>query len=541
MGSLMIFFLFKRQEWLISCSKIGRMQKFRILWADDEIDLLKPHILFLEQKGYDITSVNSGADALEEIDHHPFDLVFLDEHMPGMSGLETLNYIKSTHPNLPVVMVTKNEEEHIMEEAIGSKISDYLIKPVNPNQLLLSAKKILENRRLRSDYTNQGYQREFQELSYMLGEVDDYQGWVEMYKKLLYWDVEIDQSQDKSMREILHAQWDEANDKFADFVMEHYEQWLQEPDKSRPMLSHRVLDKKVFPSLGETPLVLIVIDNLRYDQWEILEPEIAQLFTIGEEDYYYSILPTTTAYARNALFSGKLPLAMSEQDAEYWVGEDEEGGKNNFEHELLQRHIENKGLKIKTGYRKILSMTDGRQVIDQIPSMLQKPLSVLVYNFVDMLSHSRTDMRMVQELTPDESAYRSLTKSWFMHSSLYSTLKILSEKKVQVMLTTDHGTIRVKNPIRIVGDRKTNTNLRYKQGRNLAVDDKAVFLHRKPENLGLPRVNVSTSFAFAKGSDFLVYPNNYNHYVRHYRDSFQHGGISLEEIIIPFITLNPKG
>jgi len=264
------------------------MQKFRILWADDEIDLLKPHILFMEQKGYDVTSVNSGADALEQIDHNEFDLVFLDEHMPGMSGLETLNYIKSTHPNIPVVMVTKNEEEHIMEEAIGSKISDYLIKPVNPNQLLLSAKKILENRRLRSDWTNQGYQREFQELSMMLGEIDDYEGWVGLYKKLLYWDVEIDHSQDKSMREILQAQWDEANEHFADFISENYEDWIQEPEPPRPMLSHRVLQKKVFPAVGQEPVFLIVIDNLRYDQWEILEPEIAQLFTINEEDYFYS-------------------------------------------------------------------------------------------------------------------------------------------------------------------------------------------------------------------------------------------------------------
>lgn len=516
------------------------MQKFRILWADDEIDLLKPHILFMEQKGYDVTSVNSGADALEQIDHNEFDLVFLDEHMPGMSGLETLNYIKSTHPNIPVVMVTKNEEEHIMEEAIGSKISDYLIKPVNPNQLLLSAKKILENRRLRSDWTNQGYQREFQELSLMLGEIDDYEGWVELYKKLLYWEVEIDHSQDKSMREILQAQWDEANEHFADFISENYEDWIQEPESPRPMLSHRVLQKKVFPAVGQEPLFLIVIDNLRYDQWEILEPEIAQLFTINEEDYYYSILPTTTAYARNALFAGKMPLQISQEDAEYWIGEDDEGGKNNFEHELLQRNVEDSGLNIKTGYRKVLSVADGRNVVDQIKGLMQKPLTALVYNFVDMLSHARTDMRMVQELTPDESAYRSLTKSWFLHSSLYDTLRILSENKVKVMITTDHGTIRVKNPVKIVGDRKTNTNLRYKQGKNLAVSEKEVYHHKHPEKLGLPKVNVSTSFAFSRGADFLVYPNNFNYYVRHYRDSFQHGGISMEEMIVPFVTLTSR-
>ena len=327
---------------------------YRILWADDEIDLLKPHILFLEGKGYDITSVNSGADALEQVDHNEFDLIFLDEHMPGMSGLETLNYIKSTHPNVPVVMITKNEEEAIMEEAIGSKISDYLIKPVNPNQILLSAKKILENKRLISDRTNIGYQREFQELSLALNEVQDHHEWADLYRKLLYWNIEIDSAEDRGMRDVLDTQWVEANDLFSEFIEDHYQDWIQNPGSPRPMLSHRVLQKKVFPEIGEEPLILIVIDNLRFDQWEILEPDIAELFTIQEEDYYYSILPTTTSYARNALFSGLMPLDISKRDHEYWVGEDEQEGKNNFEHELLQRNLDRSGLNCRSTYKKVI-------------------------------------------------------------------------------------------------------------------------------------------------------------------------------------------
>ena len=517
------------------------MQNYRILWADDEIDLLKPHILFLNNKGFDVTPVHSGSDALEEIDHNSFDIVFLDENMPGMTGLETLNYIKSTHPNLPVVMITKSEEEYIMEEAIGSKISDYLIKPLNPNQILISVKKILDNKRIVSEKTNQSYLQDFRKLSMELQDVYDYQGWIDIYRKLVYWDMEIDSTDDKSMMEVLTNQRAEANKLFSDFLIEHYESWISDPDADRPLLSHQVLKKRVFPHLDSgKPVFLLVIDNLRFDQWEIFEPDISELFEIKQKDAYYSILPTTTAYARNALFGGLMPLEIERKYPGLWVGEDEEDGKNQFESELLGKNLEREKRDIKYHYSKIIKAQDGKQLTDGAKNLLSNPFNAVVFNFVDMLSHARTDMQMIRELAPDESAYRSLTKSWFSHSSLYDFLKFLSNQDVKVIITTDHGTIRVNRPYKIIGDRNTNTNLRYKAGKNLAFDEDGVFSSRNPEKLHLPKVNVSTSFAFAREDYFFAYPNNYNYFVNIYKDTFQHGGISMEEVIIPFVELDPK-
>lgn len=516
------------------------MQKYKILWADDEIELLKPHILFLEQKGYHMTPVNSGSDALEEIDHNQFDLVFLDENMPGMTGLETLNYIKSTHPSLPVVMITKNEAEEIMEEAIGAKIADYLIKPLNPHQILLSVKKILDNKRIISEKTNLGYQKEFQKLAMNVMDAQDYHDWKEIYRKLVYWELKIDETEDRSMSEVLNTQKAEADAAFSDFIISNYEDWISDPDIPRPVMSHNLLKKKVFPEIGDEPVFLIVIDNLRYDQWKVIEPEVSELFNIDSEEFYYSILPTTTAYARNSLFGGMLPLEMSQRYPDLWVGEDSDEGKNMHEKDLLEVNLARNGVNVKSSYHKILKAEQGKQLTESISNLMGNPVNAIVYNFVDMLSHARTDMQMIRELAPDESAYRSLTKSWFTHSTLYDTLKILSKKKVKVMITTDHGTIRVNKAQKIVGDKSTNTNLRYKVGRNLNFNEKSVYYTRDPEKIGLPKNNLSSAFVFAKEDHFFAYPNNYNHYVRFYKDTFQHGGISMEEVIIPFVCLSSK-
>jgi len=515
--------------------------KYKILWADDEIDLLKPHILFLDQKGYEVVPVTSGTDALEQIDHHTFDAVFLDENMPGMTGLETLNYIKSTHPNLPVIMITKSEEEYIMEEAIGSKIADYLIKPLNPNQILLSIKKILENQRIISERTNLNYQQEFRNLSMELNDVRDHETWADLYKKLVYWEIEIDNTEDKSMSEVFLMQKNEANSNFSKFIREEYFDWLNNPDIDRPLLSHNVIRKQVLPGLSsESPTFLIVIDNLRMDQWEIMESEIAKMFEVEEKLSYYSILPTTTAYARNAFFAGMMPSDIEKYHPDLWVGEDQEEGRNANEKELLGRLLKKENVSSRFSYHKIIHAHEGRQLVENVQNLMSNALNAIVFNFVDMLSHARTDMKMIRQLAPDESAYRSLTLTWFTHSSLFDLLKKLSEKRVKVMITTDHGTIRVKRPEKIIGDRNTNTNLRYKAGRNLAFDEDAVFSSRKPEDLMLPKTNVSTSFAFTSEDYFFAYPNNFNHYVNFYKDTFQHGGISLEEMIIPFVSLTPK-
>ena len=516
------------------------MQKYKILWADDEIDLLKPHIIFLEHKGYDMVPVTSGSDALDRMENEHFDLVFLDENMPGINGLDVLNRIKSTYPNTPVIMITKNDEEDIMEEAIGSKIGDYLIKPINPSQILLAIKKILDNQRIISEKTNLYYQQHFGELSMAVADAKNINDWIKVYEKIVYWDLQINETTDKNMIEVLSAQKTEANSKFSNFITNHYEQLIKKENSKSPYFSHTILLEKVFSELGNTPAFLIVIDNLRYDQWKILSPIISSMFNIISEELYCAILPTTTSYARNALFAGMTPLEISLKYPKFWVGENVDENKNSFEKELLEINLHKNRIKTKISYQKILKMQDGKNLVSNVKNLMSNNLNVVVFNFVDMLSHARTDVPMVRELTPDESAYRSVTKSWFEHSSLFELLKILSEKKIKIFITTDHGTIKVKKAQKIIGDRQTNTNLRYKIGRNLKFDHKNVFFSRNPEKIGLPQPNVSSTYIFAKEDQFFVYPNSFNHYARYYKNTFQHGGVSMDEMLIPFIALENK-
>ncbi|MCS6824049.1 MAG: PglZ domain-containing protein [Cytophagaceae bacterium] len=518
------------------------MNRYSILWADDEIELLKPHILFLTSKGYNITPVNSGADALDKITKEKFDVVFMDEHMPGMSGLETLSKIKNIRPNLPVVMITKSEEEHIMEEAIGSKIADYLIKPINPNQILLSLKKILDNKKLIEDKTNTAYRQEFMNISASFADALSHQDWAELYKKLVYWELEIEDTQNKSMVEILSLQKAEANANFSKFIMREYESWLNTPNTDRPVMSHQLMKKKVFPLVEQEKVCfLILIDNLRYDQWKILEPILSEYFYVNEESTYYSILPTTTAYARNAIFAGLMPDEIITKYPQWWIDEEQEESKNNYENELLNELWKRHKIEGKISYHKIRNQENGKNLASSIHNLYNNKLNVIVYNFVDMLSHARTDMAMIRELAPDESAYRSLTRSWFLHSTLFDILKKISENpNAKLIITTDHGTIRVKNPLKIIGDKSVNTNLRYKSGKNLTYDTKNVYVCKKPERLRLPQKNISTSYVFCIEDNFFAYPNNFNYYVNYFKDTFQHGGISLEEIIVPYVVMSSK-
>ncbi|MBN8703150.1 MAG: bifunctional response regulator/alkaline phosphatase family protein [Bacteroidetes bacterium] len=516
------------------------MEKVSILWADDEIEYLKPHILFLKEKGYDVTTVNSGDDALDQIAAKSFDVVFLDENMPGLSGLETLEKLKKINQGIPVIMITKSEEERIMEDAIGSKISDYLIKPVNPNQILLSLKKILDNKRLVSAKTTTGYQQEFRSIGMQLSDKLSFAEWTEVYKKLIFWELELQKSTDQSMAEILTMQKREANTLFAKYIENNYLTWLSGKSKDTPTLSHTLLKSKLFPEVEKESVFLLVIDNLRFDQWKVIEPIVSQYYRVDKEEVYCSILPTATQYARNAMFAGLMPSEIEKLYPQWWVNDDQEEGKNLHESDFLASNLKRSGKDVKFSYNKITNLAAGKKLAENIPNLLQNRLNVIVYNFVDMLSHARTEMEVIRELADDEKAYRSITLSWFEHSPLHDILKQLADKKIKVIITTDHGTIKVTEPSKVVGDKNVNTNLRYKQGKTLTYEKKEVFEVKNPQEAFLPKLNVSTTYIFAKQDMFFAYPNNFNYYVNYYKNTFQHGGVSLEEMLIPFIVLSAK-
>ena len=509
----------------------------KILWADDEIDLLKPHILFLKQKGYDVTTVSNGADALDKVAEEPFDLIILDENMPGISGLEALSQIKQDSPDVPVIMITKSEEENIMNQAVGNKIADYLIKPVNPNQILMSLKKNLHSNVLVSQKATSDYRQEFQRISQLIGNAGKIDDWYELYRKLVFWEMELSQT-DTNMDELLLMQKNEADAAFCKFVKKHYESWLNSDD--RPMMSPDIFKRKVFPPLDNGEKVFfILIDNFRLDQWRIVKPIVSEHFNI-EEELYTSILPTATQYARNAIFSGLMPAQIERMFPDLWVDEDSEEGKNINESPLIQTQLDRFRKRYRFSYNKIYETTFGEKLLQNFNNLNDYDLNVVVFNFIDMLSHARTDSKMIRELASSDAAYRSLTESWFRHSSAGELFRRIAENGARVVLTTDHGTIRVDSPIKVVGDKNTNTNLRYKLGKNLSYNEKQVYEIKRPSSFGLPSPNLSTTYIFATNRDFFAYPNNYNHYVQYYKETFQHGGISMEEMLVPVVTMTPK-
>ena len=517
------------------------MSKPRILWTDDEIDLLRAHILFLEEKGYEVETANNGSDAIEKVKEAFYDIIFLDENMPGLTGLETLTQIKAIAPNIPVVMITKSEEENIMDEAVGSKIADYLIKPVNPKQILLSLKKNIDQKRLITQQTTSAYQMQFGKIGMEINDRLTFDEWKEIYKKLVHWEIELSGSDDSGMDEILAMQKDDANRAFFRFVKENYIDWFMQDLDERPMLSPDIFKQRVFPHLdaGKKTLVL-VIDNLRFDQWRTLSPVFNEYFRIDKEELYCGILPAATMYARNSMFAGIMPSEIEKMYPELWDDDDNEGKKNRFEEELIQKQLDRYRRKESLYFEKVSGIKKDRWVAENLQNIQKNDLSVMVVNFVDMISHARTEMDMIRELANNEKAYRSITLSWFQNSSLFELLKSLAENDIRIVVTTDHGAIRVNNAVKVIGDRETNTNLRYKLGKNLNFKSKHVFEVRDPRKIFLPSRNVSTSYIFASNTDFFAYPNNYNYYANYYKDTFQHGGISMEELIIPVITLSPK-
>jgi DNA-binding response OmpR family regulator len=508
-----------------------------LLWADDEMELLRAHLLFLEKKGYEVVTVTNGTDAIEECRKRTFDLVLLDEMMPGLSGLETLQRIKEITPQVPVVMVTKSEEEDIMNQAIGQQIADYLIKPVNPNQILLTLKKNIHRREIVTEAVQTSYQQQFQQLSMQIMDCRTWEDWADIYKRLVRWELELSAT-DSQMTEMLDMQKQEANRGFGKYIRQHYMDWMS--DQEHPMLSPELFKFKVFPQLNEGQKVfLVVLDNFRYDQWKMLEREIGDQFEI-DEDLYCSILPTATQYARNAIFSGLMPEQIAKMFPDLWVDEDEEEGKNLNEEPLIQTQLERYRRKNTFSYHKINTSQEAERLMSQLNELRKNDLNVVVFNFIDMLSHARTESKMVRELANNESAYRSITLSWFRHSVIADLFRQLAQSDYHVIVTTDHGSIRATNPVKIIGDRNTNTNLRYKLGKNLAYDSKELFVIKEPRKAHLPAPNLSTSYVFATGDDFFAYPNNYNYYVSYYRNTFQHGGISMEEMIIPIISMKGK-
>ncbi len=515
------------------------MKKDRILWADDEIDLLKAYILFLEEKGYEVITASNGKDAVDLCKQSNFDIIFLDENMPGLSGLETIPLIKEIHPNVPLVMITKSEEENLMNMAIGKKITDYLTKPVNPSQILMTLKKHIHKRQIITEHTTSSYRSEFGQIGMQINDSLTYEDWVEVYKRLVYWELELSET-NSGMDEVLRMQKTEANTTFNKFIKRNYLSWFKEPE-TRPLMSPDIFKTKVFPLLDTGEKVFFVlIDNFRLDQWRMIREMLNEFYTFEEEGVYSSILPTATHYARNAIFSGLMPIQIQQIFPDLWVDEDEEEGKNLNEKDLIETQIQRFRKHYSFSYNKVNESSFCERLISRISQLETNQLNVVVLNFVDMLSHSRTESRMMRELANDETAYRSLTLSWFKHSGTLELFKAIAQRGYKVVLTTDHGTIQVKSPIKVIGDKNTNVNLRYKIGKNLSYNKKEVFEVTDPKQIGLPSPNVSSTYIFAGNEDFFAYPNNYNHYVNYYRNTFQHGGISLEEMLVPLIVMDPK-
>jgi CheY-like chemotaxis protein len=515
----------------------------QILWADDEIDLLRPHIKFLEQKGFAVTAVPNGEDALSALSRQRFDVVLLDEMMPGLGGLATLDAIKSRDLTLPVILVTKSEEETLMEEAIGKRITDYLIKPVNPSQVFLACKRVLDAEKLQDSQRARDYVGEMQRWQSLDIRRLGWEEWVELALDVARWDVRFDNLPDAGLKQAHQDFRRSLNIDFARFVEDGYPHWVRRPDQ-RPKLSTDVVKHAVVPPLKQgRRVVFIIIDCMRLDQWLTLEPLIEEYFDIKRE-YYCSILPTATPYSRNAIFSGLLPAELHRRHPDLWQeSSNDERTKNRFERQLLDFQLERMRAMPEKGtkYMKIYTADEAHQTRRQINSIAGLALVSMVFNFLDILAHGRSESEILQELAPDEAAFRAVMKAWFTHSPLYDIIRALSTQDCTVVLTTDHGAVLGRRAALVYGNRDTSTNLRYKFGLNLNCDSKQAVIVRKPMDFMLPDDGVNKNYILAREDFYFVYPTRFHEFERQYRNSLQHGGISVEEMILPLVTLTPRG
>ncbi len=515
--------------------------KNKILWVDDEIDHLKSHIIFLKERGYSVTPVTNAEDAVSLVANNRFDLVLLDEMMPGMEGLEALAKLRKINPSLPVIMITKNEEENLMEEAIGGEIEDYLTKPVNPSQILSSCKRILEKQRIAREKITREYTAEFAEISALLDEPMEPDDWIRIHVKLSERELDLDQHPDTGLSQTIQDQQHECNHAFGRYIQAHYEEWVN--GNEHPVLSTDIIREYVAPLLKKGEKVLfILIDNLRLDQWLTIEPLVYDLFSVTRQ-HYFSILPTATPYSRNAIFAGLFPGDIAARYPKFWgEGEDDESSRNRHESQFLLDQLRRLNLHLETEpkYVKVLDPEEAKNLVRNIKSYFSSSLVSMVFNFVDILSHRRSDSQILREIVPDEAAYRSLTRTWFEHSSLFKILQSASKSGIKVILTTDHGSIRAMRGSTVYADKETSTNLRYKYGRGIRGDNKQLIEVKDPRRYGLPARGINTNYLIAKEDYYFVYPTNYHRYLALYRDSFQHGGVSLEEMILPVVTLEPR-
>jgi CheY-like chemotaxis protein len=515
---------------------------YKILWVDDEIELLKSQILLLQNKGFIVIPAASGEEALAKVKEHDFDLVLLDEMMPGMDGLATLAALRQLRPELSAIMATKNEKEELVEQALGQKIDDFLLKPLNPAQVLASCRRVLESRHLVEGQASREYLTQLNNLRNFDYPSLDWQGWCRHYQMLTEWDLRLSELPDQGLHQSHEDITKEANLEFGRFIEENYIHWLH--GSSRPILSTDLVERYLLPIMkNNQKCLLLILDCMRLDQWLLLEPYLKEWFDI-KRDHYYSILPTATPYSRNSIFSGLYPSQLAKNYPQYWEkgGHAGEASLNRHEHKLLELQLQRLKVPHPADFRysKIYNIDEGHELKKVFGSWQNVPLAAVVVNFMDILVHSRAESLVLQEIAPDEKAFRSLTRTWFANSDVLNILQQAARQKRQVIVTTDHGSLQGRRATIIQAGRDTSANLRYKSGTNISCDPRQVLWIKKPLEYMLPEDFTGLQYLVAKEDYYLVYPTKYEEYRKRYEGTFQHGGISMEEMILPVCRLTPK-